>query len=152
MTKYAENTSVSSEGSRAEIERNLTRFGADSFLYGWEGTKAMVMFRYNGKQLKFTLDLPDRNSAEFTHTPARGTKRSDKVQEKAYEQAVKQKWRSLSLLIKAQLVAVEDGIKVFEEAFFGNIMLPDGQTVSEHMIPQIEEVYATGKMPPLLTM
>lgn len=31
---YAENTSVSSEKSRAEIERTLQKYGADQFMYG----------------------------------------------------------------------------------------------------------------------
>lgn len=36
MSRCAQNTSVSSEKSRAEIERILRRYGADGFMYGWE--------------------------------------------------------------------------------------------------------------------
>lgn len=34
MSRYAETTSVSSESSRGEIERTLSRYGASSFMYG----------------------------------------------------------------------------------------------------------------------
>jgi hypothetical protein len=36
VSKFAENTSVSAERSRAEIEKTLRRYGADQFMYGWE--------------------------------------------------------------------------------------------------------------------
>ncbi len=49
MTRYAESTSVSSERSRGEIEHTLLKYGADSFMYGWEGTGAVIGFRMRGK-------------------------------------------------------------------------------------------------------
>lgn len=36
MSRYAENTSVSSDRSRAEIEQILARYGAEQFMYGWD--------------------------------------------------------------------------------------------------------------------
>ena len=147
---YAENTAVTSERSRAEIERTLSRYGADSFVYGWDRGMAMVGFRVNTRQVKFLIPLPDRNDKEFKYTPARGQRRSDSQAEAAYEQAVKQKWRALSLVVKAKLEAVESGITTFDEEFMAHIVLPNGQTTGEVMVPQIEEAYATGKMPAML--
>lgn len=148
--RYAENTSVGSDKSRAEIEKTLVRYGATGFMYGWQGSTAVVFFEMNQRRLKFSLPLPDRNSKEFTHTPARSTKRSPAQIEEAYEQAVRQKWRALALVIKAQLEAVESGIKTFEDAFMAEIVLPSGDTVGTWMKPQIQHAYATGKMPSLL--
>ena len=54
------------------------------------------------------------------------------------------------LVIKAKLEAVESGITTFENEFLANIVLPDGQIVSDFMLPQIEHCYITGKMPVLL--
>jgi hypothetical protein len=34
--RYAQNTAVDSATSRAEIQRILARYGATSFMYGWE--------------------------------------------------------------------------------------------------------------------
>jgi len=103
-----------------------------------------------GKQIKFVLQLPDPNDREFTHTPTRGQRRSPEQQEAAYEQAVRQRWRALALVIKAKLEAVEAGITIFEDEFMAHIVLPDGRTVGEYMLPKIEETYTTGRMPALL--
>ena len=42
MGRYAANTEVGSERSRAEIERTLTRYGATSFMYGWDQAGALA--------------------------------------------------------------------------------------------------------------
>ncbi|GAG36103.1 unnamed protein product [marine sediment metagenome] len=62
----------------------------------------------------------------------------------------RQKWRALSLVIKAKLEAVESGISIFEEEFLAHIVLPDGRTIGDFMIPQIKTIYSSGKMPKLL--
>src|SRR5215831_5864853 len=110
MTRYAATTEVPSDRSRAEIERTLQRYGADQFMYGWETRQAVIAFRAHGKQVRFELPLPDRRAREFTHTPGRQVLRSDGAQQEAYEQAVRQRWRALALVIKAKLEAVEAGI------------------------------------------
>jgi hypothetical protein len=150
--KYAEQTTVSSERSRAEIETILGRYGASSFAYMWQGTTALILFEYNGKRIKFMLRLPSRDDKAIKCTPERGTVRSREAQEKAYKQAVRQKWRALTFVIKAKLEAVESGISVFEEEFMANIVLPNGQTTGEYMLPQINEAYRLGEMPPMLPM
>ncbi len=40
--------------------------------------------------------------------------------------------------------------KEFEEAFMGQIILPDGQSVKEWMQPQIAQAYESGKMPNMM--
>lgn len=150
MSKYAQSTDVSSDRSRSEIERILARYGASGFMYGWSGSNAVIAFSLRGKHVRFDLPLPDRNAREFTHTPARGTERSTAEANRAYDQAVRQRWRALALVIKAKLEAVESGITMFEEEFLAHIVLPGGQRVGQWMLPQIERAYETGKMPPLL--
>lgn len=150
MTRYAENTAVSSEKSRAEIERVLQRYGAGSFMYGWSGSNAMVGFEANGRRIQFNLDLPDKTAKEFTHTPSRGTKRTETQALESWEQACRQRWRALALCIKAKLEAVECGITTFEEEFLAHIVLPNGQRVSEHVLPAVAQAYQTGRMIPML--
>lgn len=150
MSRYAAKTIVSSAKSRDEIERALTRYGADGFMYGWVDQSAMVAFRMNNRHVKFILPMPDRNDREFTHTPYRGTARDLDQIEVVYEQAVRQRWRALALIIKAKLEAVESGITEFDEEFMAHILLPDGKRIGDHMKPQIVAAYETGKMPPLL--
>jgi hypothetical protein len=151
MASYAPNTQVSSDKSKAEIERTLQRYGATGFMYGWQDSKAMIAFQMANRHIKFILPMPDRNSKEFTHTD-KGRIRADNAQQQAYEQSIRQKWRALALVIKAKLEAVESEISEFEEEFLANIILPDGKTVGNFMVPQVRKAYESGKMPALLTM
>jgi hypothetical protein len=150
MTRYAENTSVGSDRSRAEIERTLQRYGATAFGYGWEAGQAQVMFHIANRRVRFRITLPDSESPEIKFTPARRYERSKEQQEEALEQAVRQRWRALALVIKAKLEAVEAGISTVEEEFLAHIMLPDGSTVGEWAEPQLKEIYQAGGMPALL--
>lgn len=150
MSKYAEDTSVSSARSRDEIERTLRRYGASAFGYGWEGKRAQVMFHVESRRVRFELEMPDKDAAEFKFTPARRYERSAAQQEEAYEQAIRQRWRALALVIKAKLEAVDAGISTVEEEFLAHIMLPDGSTVGQWVAPQLAEVYGRGEMPALL--
>ncbi len=153
MSRYAENTSVPIDRSRTEIERILTRYGADAFMYGWDSEgdipQAVVMFRMRQKQIKFLVPMPDSSSDDVCYSPA-GRERTDQQKDAIMSQMSRQKWRALSLVIKAKLEAVDSGISMFEEEFLAHIVLPDGKTIGEFMIPQIETIYSSGKMPKLL--
>lgn len=70
--------------------------------------------------------------------------------EKAYEQACRQRWRALNLAVKAKLEAVSSGIASFEEEFLAHIVLPNGKTVGNLLVPQLGRAYLENKMPPLL--
>lgn len=149
MTRYAASTEVPSDRSRAEIESTLRRYGATSFAYGWddEQSMAMVKFRLHDRWVAMALPLPNRHDRKFTHTPGRYLLRSPKQQEEAYEQAVRQRWRALALVIKAKLEAVESGISTVEREFLSDLVLPNGETVHQWLGPQIAETYQLGLMP-----
>jgi hypothetical protein len=152
MGTYAAGTDVSSDRSRAEIERTLKRYGATAFAYAWEGDegeRVTIMFKIAARQVRFRLPMPDRKSREFTVTPT-GKARADTAAEAAYEQAGRQRWRALALVIKAKLEAVEAGISTVEQEFLSAVVLPDGSTVGDWAAPQLREVYASGEMPALM--
>ena len=149
MSQYAKNTNVSSELSRLEIEKILIKYGADNFAYATASGKAMICFTMIDRQVKFFLPLPKKEEFRFTPT---GRDRTENSQYEAWEQACRQRWRALKLVIQAKLEAVECGISVFEDEFMANIVLPDGGTVSDFMLPQIKQAYLTGDMPPMLPM
>jgi hypothetical protein len=152
MSRYAANTEVSSSRSRDEIERTLERYGADQFLYGWRDTNAVVGFRMKDRHVRFVLPLPSKDDKAFTEYESRGKLwlRTEEAARKLYEQAVRQRWRALALVIKAKLEAVETGISEFEDEFMANIVLPNGRTVSEEVRPRIATAYESGEMPPML--
>ena len=147
--QYAATTEVPSERSRAEIERSLTRYGATSFMYGWEQGRAAIQFEKDGRLIRFVLPLPDRDRAEFRLTPT-GLVRARKAAEVAYEQAVRQRWRALALVVKAKLEGVEAGIVSFEQEFLAHTVTPDGGTVFDLVGPALERAYETGDIGPLL--
>jgi len=112
----------------------------------------VIGFRMHGKMLRFMISLPPKDADEFRYTPSKHRERSPAAQIEAWEQSVRQRWRALALVIKAKLEAVETGITTFEEEFMPHILLPNGETVAQHMIPQIEQAYKTGEMPSMLPM
>lgn len=147
MSRFAEKTSVTSDKSRAEIERTLSRYGATGFMYGWGAEHALVAFEMGDRRVKFELPMPDRADRKFRYTPAQGRLRSDSQIEAAYEQAVKQRWRALALVIKAKLEAVESGITIFDEEFLAHIVMPNGLTIGKQLVPQLGTLQ---ELPPLL--
>lgn len=151
MRRYASQTSVPMDRSRGEIEKVLVRYGATGFMYGWRDGAALIMFEAQGRRVKFELPMPDRNDKEFTMTPGGRRKRHPDDAVRAWEQAQRQRWRALALVIKAKLEAVASAITTFEEEFLAHILLPNGETVGEYMGPQIEVAYREGTMPPLLS-
>lgn len=148
---YAEGTSVSVEKSKAEIERTLTKYGADKFFYGWDGDAAVIGFRANALMVQFKLPLPDPNDDRFKATPGGRRRRSADQAYAAWEAECRRAWRALALVIKARLEAVESGIESFEEAFLSHIMVGNNETVGDRVIPEVKEFYVSGK-PPMLAL
>lgn len=149
---YAEKTSVSVARSKAEIEELIMKYGAEQFVSGVKENMAVIGFSMNGRQIRFILPLPDKQDREFWFTPGRGQKRTEDAAYKEWEQACRSRWRSLYLIVKAKLEAVEAGISTVEREFFYDIVLPDGRTAGEWMAPQIETAYQTGQMPQMLPL
>ena len=150
--EYAEKTSVSIGKTKAEIEELIQKAGAEQFVSGYKENMAVIGFTLDNRQIRFILPIPDKSDKKYWYTPERRNKRTEEQAYAAWEQACRAKWRALYLIIKAKLEAVESGISTIEREFFYDIVLPDGQTIGEYMAPQLESVYATGKMPPLLPM
>lgn len=142
--RYGASTDLSSSRSRDEIEKAVMRYGATGFGYAVNGQRGIVQFQMHDRQIKFSVPLPNRHSREFTHTESRQMERTAKAAEAAYEQAVRQTWRALALVVKAKLEAVEAAIVTFEQEFGMHIVLPDGRTVAEYATPFIEASYALG--------
>lgn len=126
MSPYAEKTKVPVSRSRDEIERVLSRYGADAFGYGWDAGRAVVSFRAQRRYIRFAMEIPLSAQEE------------------------RQRWRALVLVIKAKLEAVESGITTFENEFLAHVVLPDNRTVGEWLGPQLDTIYSDGGMPKLL--
>jgi hypothetical protein len=149
--RYAAGTEVSVEKSKAEIERILMRYGASAFGYATEEQRALVQFKARGRFVRFILPLPDPKEERFVYFMRAGRntwrERGESSHREAYEQGCRQVWRALALVTKAKLEAVEAGIATFEDEFLAHTVLPNGETVSAFIQPQIDEAYRSGIMP-----
>lgn len=150
---YAKGTGVSTEKSRSELDKLLTRAGATQRAMGADDTKGMawVVFRLGDRQVKLTVPLPKLDEERF-RLDGRGHRRSPEMQRLAWEQACRERWRAVLLLTKAKLEAVALGISTVEREFLSDILMPDGKTIHEVLAAQLVESYKTGGMPPLLGM
>lgn len=149
---YAEKTNVTVAKSKADIEELIQKAGAGQFVSGYKDNMAVIGFSLDDRQIRFILPLPDKQDEKFWYTPERRNKRSEQQAYAAWEQSCRSKWRSLYLIIKAKLEAVESGISTIEREFFYDIVLPDGKTVGEWFAPQLDQAYQTGNMPPMLPL
>ncbi len=127
----------------------FSRYGAESFAYATTSGKAILAFQIHGKQIRISVSLPKIEDFRLTEN---GRVRTAGSQREAWEKATRQIWRVLLLLIKAKLEAIENGISTMDHEFMADIMLPNGQTVGEYVMPQIRQAYITGNMPPLLLL
>ena len=143
---YAENTVVSVDKSQAEIKKTLTKYGASGFVFGEKAEAAMVLFEMKERKVKFMLPLPILQP----HTSAWNQKKGLYYSQDKLDKELRRRWRCLLLAIKSKLECVETGIATFEQEFMAHIVLPNGATVGQVMIPQIEGAYKSGNMPPLL--
>lgn len=141
---YAAETSVSPEKSRAEIETTLRRYGADGFLSGWDDQdgRAFIQFRVSERVIRIVLPLPrleqvpTRDARQRPLTPKH---RADRL-----EQLTRQRWRALALVTKAKLEAIASGVATFDQEFLPYIVLPDGTTVGDAVLPQVADAYLGG--------
>jgi hypothetical protein len=147
MPTYAKRTKVAPDRSRSEIERTLTRYGATGFMYGWSESGSVIGFMMKGKQYRVSVKLPKMDEYQPN---AIGARRTAPQMKSSFESATRQRFRALALVIKAKLEAVESEISTVEIEFLPWMVLPNGQTVGQWLLPQIEAIQSTGKMPPLL--
>jgi len=149
--RYAAGTKVTSNRSREEIERLLNRFGAGQFGYisDTDAGMAHIMFVYSNMRFRMSVDLPTRQ--ELSLTPKGRPKKQSQI-DIEWEKEIKRRWRSLTLLVKAKLVAVEDGITSIEQEFLPYLMWGDGRTTTQQLAGKIAQIAESGETPRLLPM
>lgn len=148
--RYAEGTTVPVEKSKAEIETLLRKHGATGFLSAWDDERgvSVVQCRIGGRMIRFEVLDPD--DSEFKHDHHGFLRSADSVA-KLRDAELRRRWRARLLITKAKLEMIATGDTTFEREFLGDILLPNGETVDEWIVPQIAAAYESGSMPKLLT-
>ena len=150
MTKrFAEGTRVPIETTRMELERALRAYGADAVVIGWDGPTSTIAFRIQGRHVKYVIQRPERSESVISSSPS-GKPRPAHAIPEAIAAEHRRRWRALLLIVTAKLELVASGDSDFEDEFLSRLMLPDGTTVREWMVPQIDAAYQTGRMPALM--
>ena len=135
--RFATRTKVPVDTSRKEIERTLSRYGANGFHYGWERravaaskgqttmeSRAVIGFVVKERRIQIDVPMPED------------------------EREQRRMWRALLLLIKAKLEAIESGIGTLESEFLANVVTQSGATVGQILIPRLSEAVETGRLLP----
>ncbi len=121
--KYAARTSISVERSKAELEKTIKRWGADEYRAGWSARakSELIDFSYENCSIRMHMTMTDD------------------------EQENRRRWRSMVLVVKAKLESVETGISTFQEEFMAHIVMANGKTLAENIMPRLLEAAQSGK-------
>ncbi len=153
MAKFASSTKVPVNNSKNEIEHTLKRYGSSGFMYANDeddqGTFIAIAFKVDGRGIKMCMRMPDPKADEFSKDN-RGRDLAPSVVESRIQQDERRRWRSLTLIVKAKLEAVDSGVATFDQEFMPYMVLPSGKTISEELLPKLAAWRTTGKLPLLL--
>lgn len=175
MSRYAAGTAVPMERSRLEVERTLQRYAATGFAYAWEhrpvptpveihagwcplrshpsnpqpprcscGKPKTIERQFVAIEFKMKTGDAERRirlEVPMPHESEVGTKAKA-------EAATRQRWRALVLVLKAKLEAVASGISTLEAEFLANVVMANGMTIGQAIMPRLTEAAATGRLLP----
>ncbi len=132
---------TSGDKALAEIEKVLRRFGCNKFgsWMDYDESKLTVQFEYRGRPVQVSASAKGYAAAwlkEHPYNPSRQRKTKAQHEAGALEQGMISIYSVLRDWIKGQVVAIETGILSFEGAFLGQMMLPSGLTVLDHIQQQ----------------
>jgi hypothetical protein len=149
---YAKGTSVSVERSKAELDTLLGKHGAvqRAIMHDEPAGFAAVVFVLRGRKYKIEVPMPTPASAlPKAGAEPRGwstweASRRTHWASSQWEQACRERWRGLLLLVKAKLEIVRMGVSTFEREFLADLLLPDGQTAHQTIGTYMERLLAQG--------
>lgn len=129
--------STAGEKAMGEIQKILQRFGCQSFghMMDFENKKLIVQFRYKNIPITVEASSAGYAAAWLKEHPwsVRTRKTRQEHEQAAVSVASKAVYSILRDWIKGQVTAIECGILSFEGAFLGQILLPTGRTVLQHV-------------------
>ena len=127
-------TEVPVAKSQDELRGLLRKFGADQFSFGEGADWAGVEFVHAEQLVRVRCPVrPGDVSTVRSHAS------TDEKRRLADEQEQKRVWRVLMWSVKARLVAVEEGLETFEQAFLSHLVDPGSNVTLWQMVhEQIE--------------
>lgn len=133
-------TTVRVERSQQEIRRLLMDNGAERLAFAEERESGRrwvsVTFAIGAHVVRVRVPLQpvDEDLVESRHRRAR-TRTREQIRDELYEQEERRVWRVLAWNLKARMVAVQEGLETFEEAFLAHILDPrTNATIFEQLV------------------
>jgi hypothetical protein len=145
---YAAGTKVKVTNSHAEILRLLAKHGASDYGIADKTTAALVAFTIKTAKVRLRFPLPSHADAKMPWSiatwdsrtqsnrpfnPETDAARVDKPRAAKLEQATRERWRLIVLVLKTKLELVALGARTVEQEFLEGLVLPNGQTVAQEI-------------------
>lgn len=138
------------EKTLAEINTLLDSIGCSQTMTAQSATEFTVAFAVAGVAYRLSVPKPDPASTEFCRVKVNASSWKPATPEQINErvkQETARRMRALAALIKATLVAIEEGITTMERAFIGDIVVgPQGQTMADQVLPQVAAAIERGQV------
>lgn len=153
MSVYAEGTKVAVTKTLAEIEDLVRKRGGQRFYRGEQDDWMVLGWWQSERMVMFGVALPPLK--QFERKPRGYGSRPMSEQLALQEQAMREQWRAVLLVIKAKYASVDAKIESFEESFLGQLVVPDPET-GRHVafarlaIKSIHDVYTGSTMKQLV--
>jgi hypothetical protein len=128
-----------------ELRKLLIKHGANEFGSALVAGREAIVFSRDGITYRFSVPVAVTESE--VPEPVRKAYRRAVHGPDLVEHENNRRLRSLAAVIKAQLIAIEDGILSFEETFIGGTVTDNGQTVAERMAPELKRASLEGRIP-----
>lgn len=138
--KAYETTAVPVAKSQDELRGLLRKFGAAQFTMGEGADWAGVEFVHADMVVR--LRCPVRTGDALAAADERHRSTAEK-EATAAEREAQRVWRVLVWSVKARLVAVEEGLETFEQAFLSHLVDPTTKTT---VWERVREVVAQGAL------
>lgn len=148
--KFAAGTKVDVARTMHELRTLLVRYGADEFGSAMMGGAEAVMWTRNG--ITYRVAVPLVVSESEVPDSVRKAMIKQGIKADPVEHENNRRMRALLNVVKAQLIAIDDGITTFEETFVGAAVTDNGQTVAERMSPEIKRAALEGRVPRSLSL
>lgn len=138
---------TSGQKAMDEIQKILQKFGCSSFghMTDFENKSLLVQFRYRDMPISVNASMSGYAAAWLREHPHSIRMKLSRIEheKKAVEIAGVAVYSILRDWIKGQVMAIEAGILSFEGAFLGQILLPSGNTILQHV--QESKLLLTGQ-------
>lgn len=140
--RYASETTVTVDKTIGDLRKIVSRYGATEYGVFTSEMTGGVMFTLKERRIKISMIMPTKEESRIDSAGRRM-----QFNQQRYDKQIRQRWRALLLVVTAKLEGVQSGIETVEQAFMPYLLLPNGSTVGEAVLTQIQ----SGVLPLLST-